>query len=132
MNKQRLEQMVTMLRALPPEKRDDFNLIHWKCGTTACAVGHACVDPVFTEQGLRRSYTDAPSFEGRSSWDAVERFFDLNNTQSNHLFSVDEYPEFELTTPDQVASRIAQFIESDGSGMQLHGGSHDDSDHCPL
>jgi hypothetical protein len=120
MNKHRLEQMVMMLRALPPEKREEFSLSDWKCETTACAVGHACLDPVFQEQGLVFSTTWAtPTFGRHESWAAVENFFDLNIKQSEWLFSDWTYPKNHDTEPREVANRIAQFIESDGSSMQM-------------
>jgi hypothetical protein len=55
MNRERLQQMVTMLRGLPPEPKESepgFHLRAWYCRTTACAVGFACMNPVFKEQGL--------------------------------------------------------------------------------
>lgn len=110
MNRERLQQMVTMLRELPEET---FNLDAWTCGTSACAVGWACVNPVFTEQGLKRRHTGAPEFMGLSSWDAVEAFFELKMHQSSYLFDICEYPKEAGTTPDEVADRIESFLASE-------------------
>lgn len=108
MNKERLQQMVTMLRRLPPEQ---FNLSVWHCGTAACAVGHACSDPVFVSQGLSLKHGyDVPAYEGELSWDAVQKFFDLPEGQASHLFYDEEYPDAEKTTADQVADRIEEFL----------------------
>jgi hypothetical protein len=113
MNRERLQQMVTMLRGLPPEGEVGFCLEVWNCGTSACAVGHACVRPEFIEQGLiwdgdRRD----PVFEGRAGWAAVERFFDLEALKAEHLFADWRYPTGGETTADQVADRIELFLQS--------------------
>jgi hypothetical protein len=108
MNKERLQQMVTMLRGLPEENQ--FNLEIWSCGTSACAVGWACVNPVFIEQGLKRRHTGAPEFKGLTSWDAVEAFFEINLDESEHLFDYGTYPKFCGTGPGEVADRIEAFI----------------------
>lgn len=110
MHKERLEQMVTMLRNLPEEKRAKFHIDGWTCGTTACAVGHACFDPWFNEQGLRINEYGAPSFEDETSWWAVEKFFELGEDDAFHLFSGGNYPKEQETTPLDVADRIEAFI----------------------
>lgn len=109
-----------MLRALPPEKRGEFSLSDWKCETTACAVGHACLDPVFIDQGLMFSTTwPTPTFGSLESWAAVEHFFDLTGKQREWLFSDWTYPQNDETESGEAANRIVRFVESDGSSMQL-------------
>src|SRR4051812_10402841 len=58
MHKTRLKRVADLLqrrgpyrgkRPIPDEK---FDMWDWTCGTTACAVGHACADPWFKAQGL--------------------------------------------------------------------------------
>lgn len=110
MNKERLSQMVTMLRNLPEESDLEFHLADWNCGTSACAVGHACLNPVFNEQGLKGTAWGAPRFNGYTSWDAVHRFFCLSTEDARHLFSDDRYPKGGGTTANQVADRIEAFI----------------------
>jgi hypothetical protein len=107
MHKERLEQMVTMLRGLPPEK---FDISDWHCGTTACAVGHACVSPVFNEQGLELSVWDGPKFGEFDGWSAVREFFELNTVDANYLFDMDKYIQGPLTLAGDVADRIEAFI----------------------
>lgn len=110
MNKQRLEQMVVMLRGLPPEK---FNIGRWHCGTSACAVGHACCSPAFQEQGLSLRKYDwecEPAFDGETSWEAVEKFFDIKPSAASYLFYDREYPNEGETTALEVADRIESFI----------------------
>lgn len=110
MNKERLEQMVVMLRNLPPEKRSKFDISEWHCGTSACAVGSACFDPWFNEQGLYLNEYGSPSFDGWSSWDAVEAFFGLEPSDALNLFYGGNYPKGDDTTPAEVAARIEAFI----------------------
>jgi hypothetical protein len=112
MNRERLEQMVAMLRELPPET---FNLTNWQCGTTACAVGHACLNPVFKEQGLNLRIDEngvTPAFEGALGWFAVEKFFGLNEERANHFFHRWEYPNLGKTTAAEVADRIESFLQN--------------------
>lgn len=73
MNQERLSQMVVMLRGLPEDGEVKFNLEVWNCGTSTCAVGHACMNAAFTEQGLvwSRSLHDSV-FEEKTGWTAVE------------------------------------------------------------
>jgi len=49
---ERLEQMVRVLKELPPEKK--LSMASWRpCGTTACACGWAAQDPWFIEHDFR-------------------------------------------------------------------------------
>src|SRR5262245_33860776 len=59
----------------------------WKrevqCGTTACAVGFACLSTIFARDGLTYviDHFDGglvPIFAGKSNWPAVETFFGLS------------------------------------------------------
>ncbi|TCG09320.1 hypothetical protein BZM27_05830 [Paraburkholderia steynii] len=115
MNRERLQQMVTMLRNLP-EDAIRFDLARWhddenSCGTTACAVGHACFNKVFTDQGLKL-VDDVPNFNGYESWDAVEEFFELSGPVSSDLFYSPHYPNGDRTTPGEVADRIEALLAS--------------------
>lgn len=122
MNKERLEQMVTMLRTVPKER---FNIAFWDCGTAACAVGHACLNPVFQAQGLTIAETGFGDFvphvkDGgghiRRSWDAVNTFFGINDETSTHLFCGHAYQSATAdaddveVTPDMVADRIVELL----------------------
>jgi hypothetical protein len=110
MHKERLEQMVVMLRGLPPEKRSNFDIGEWSCGTSACAVGTACFDPWFNEQGLHLNEYGGPSFKDWTSWDAVEAFFGMDPSDARDLFYGGNYPKGDDTTPAEVANRIEAFI----------------------
>jgi hypothetical protein len=109
MNRERLQQMVTMLRELPEEQ---FDLADWQCGTTACAVGHACLHPWFNDQGLMLLVeigddAPSPSYQGSFGWSAVEEFFDLSAVDAEYLFYRFNYPNWgDFTTAADVADRI--------------------------
>jgi hypothetical protein len=109
MHRERLEQMVVMLRNLPPEG-PGFDIGTWRCGTTACAVGHACLNPVFQEQGFEWNKRHRePVFHGILSWPAVELFFGLTKGQAEHFFYSASYSENDPTAND-VADRIERFL----------------------
>lgn len=111
MNRERLSQMVAMLRGLSPSR---FDISDWQCGATACAVGHACLSPYFQAQGLRlrKDYDGVtPIYDQHDGWDAVERFFDIDAGTAEHFFYRSEYPGGgETTTADEVADRIELFL----------------------
>jgi hypothetical protein len=111
MHRERLQQMVTMLRGLPEEPPVSFQILSWHCGTSACAVGHACLDPAFQEQGLELDrLNSAPVFDGKEGWEAVERFFGLTHTQATYLFYFEAYDSGSAATADEVADRIESFL----------------------
>lgn len=117
MNKQRLEQMVTMLRALPLAQPSDFDLTTWRCGTIACAIGHACVEPAFMGKGLTFDAIECePVYGPDKSWSAVEKFFAISCADAEWLFADWRYKSAGDTEPSEVADRIADFIESNGLG----------------
>jgi hypothetical protein len=109
MHKERLQQMVTMLRGLPEGKRKTFDLDEWQYGTSACAVGYACLDPVFNGQGLRFEGL-SPEFADNRGWDAVTAFFQIDPGDACQLFEISSYSTRGNTTPAQVADRIEAFI----------------------
>lgn len=65
-----------------------------ECGTTACAVGLACLSGEFIKDGLgfvRFAGVMLPTYAGEDNWPAIESFFGLNEDQSRALFSEDAY-----------------------------------------
>lgn len=119
MNRGRLLKLAAHLDTVPPEK---FDLGHWICGTTACAVGHACSIPEFRAEGLgwnskqsrTRFENPAPRFGGSEGWYAVQKFFDLDYGQATALFLDDSYDTHgERTTAAEVAQRIREVVASD-------------------
>lgn len=110
----RLETLAKHLETVPPET---FNLGSWKCGTTACAMGHACSIPSFRRAGLRlekeMEWGEAvfiPSFKCEQDFDAAQRFFGISQSDSYHLFDPMEYPNYERTRKQTVINRIRKFI----------------------
>lgn len=88
------------------------------CGTVCCAVGMACLDPRFNEQGLRLSRLDEqkdgdapmPVFvqDGRKrvSWGAVEAFFEIDEATTLWLFRAADYPAIYDTPATAVIERL--------------------------
>jgi len=117
-NIERLKHLVTILRAVPPER---FDMGYWECGTVACAVGHACHDPQFQAEGLHLARvagfaTLRPALNrGQNGWPAVMTFFGLNLDQALYLFSMSDYESAFLTTDDVIA-RIEALIKGTGHG----------------
>lgn len=117
MHIERLTALAALLDVTPPHS---FDLGHWHCGTTACAVGTAALHPGFNAQGLSlRQWAGTiwvPVYDrdARSasvtSWDAVTGFFELSFVQARYLFTEGAYPD-EASKPADVATRIREFIQ---------------------
>ena len=91
MNIERLERLSDLLFEHANDRQ--FSLDFWDCGTTHCAVGLACLDPWFNEQGLvLNESTKSPMYGKLDSWHAVEAFFELTRVQSQYIFASFSYP----------------------------------------
>jgi hypothetical protein len=131
MNKRRLLKLADLLEAdAANECGIKFDLGLWastegnqkapelNCGTTACAVGLACISGAFKRQGL--TYTSEwggiwPHFDGLREWEAVEAFFGLSASESEFLFVDSHYYRVDLPTVGAageraVAKRIRDFV----------------------
>ncbi len=109
MNIERLQHLITILQNVKPEA---FDLSAWHCGTVACAVGHACLDPVFNRQGLKLWDAGSgliPCYADNIRWGAVHEFFDLTYNQAQHLFSDSAYRG--AATARYVIARIESLIK---------------------
>lgn len=108
MNRKRLLILANHLRTVKPKK---FSLEDWKCGTVACAVGHACTIKEFVEEGLyieeSAGFVYVPVYKDFSSWEAVTEFFAISYADSQYLFSEVEYPE--IVSPAGVSGRILNY-----------------------
>lgn len=63
------------------------------CGYNACAVGHACLDQRFIEQGLKFDATwSVPQFEQKANFMAVMAFFDITEEVAYSFFDPQEPP----------------------------------------
>lgn len=81
------------------------------CGTTACAVGHACLDQRFNEMGLHIEIGEAkPIFKNKENWDAVEKFFGIENETAEMLFMDYHYDTTDVT-PAQVLERVVLLLQ---------------------
>jgi hypothetical protein len=137
MNKERLLKTAELLARYALEDNPDvaFNMATWAtinysaplCGTSACAVGLAALDPWFQDQGLElisgswRIHTRAelvavlekkssslrlvPGFNGKFNHYAVKDFYDLNMEEVQFLFG----PE-NPNDPFLIASNIYHFV----------------------
>jgi len=114
----RLAELVDVV--LPQIKDEEFDLTAYKCGTVACAVGHACFHPPFQEAGLALSYYDVgytpyPMFQGSTGVKAVKEFFNLTEKEVDRLFFPDTYPDQVKTTKGEVMQRIRKLLATNCS-----------------
>lgn len=108
------------------------------CNTVVCACGYAALTPEFQSEGLF-AFHDADKkipdiatfnklakkdsnfemgiqFEGKESWDAINKFFEIDQNQASYLFSSSSY--FNNPSPADVAIRIRLFVDSDGTVLE--------------
>ena len=115
---ERLEQVVRVLKELPPEKK--FDLGGWmKCGTTGCAIGWAASDPWFTRRGLKlihscgwlRSGEWCPQYRGQGGVEMSLRcFFGMGWDDINYLFFPGSYPA-PNNSRRHVIARINKYVQ---------------------
>lgn len=97
------------------------NEIKVDCGTTACAVGLACVSGAFARSGLTYGYKRSwmggyhliPKFKGSREFNAVTKFFAIKKPQAMFLFTADKYPDSKIkgaAAERYVAKRIRDFV----------------------
>ena len=139
MNRERLELMVTLLKEVEAGTWEptgttlghlplarllphgaDFDLNVWiteidsDCGFIACAIGHACMDARFNEQGLClfwREGVKTPIYNAEhEEWYAVHEFFDLNPETAWPLFDPNRYPADQRRDPAAVRQRIEKLL----------------------
>lgn len=143
MNRERLEMLIALLRDV--EKRQlPFDMERWLgkseplCGTAACALGYAALDPSFRALGLRLEYADIgttgvvtsieqfnvlaqnitltiyPVYAGSSGFEAGMAFFDVNDDASSHMFDPAYYVGNEQITPSDVIEHVEEVIANGG------------------
>lgn len=92
-----------------------------ECGTTACAVGHACTIPEFQKLGLalvvsenlcryELMYFPGDGSEPFENWDVPRNFFRIPQGIAYWLFDSSEYPRSNRSVFDVVA-RIESYIK---------------------
>jgi hypothetical protein len=96
-------------------KRERFDMATWyhktECGTTACAMGHACMMRRFQKLGLKLRVcvfdqaSRVPYYKGYEELGAADKFFGLDRFQSKYLFG-----NVESRSPKAEAAIIRQFV----------------------
>ena len=96
------------------------------CGTVCCAMGWACQDQYFIENGLTLGTAQMPTHlstfynepTGKTEkqlthgFRAIKDFFDFENIQTGeHLFLDSSYEAQDKTTPEQVIARVRDLIK---------------------
>jgi hypothetical protein len=96
MNRERLQHLKAILERVDQaepdmDARPGFDMQTWHCGTSACALGHACLDPKFRAEGLHLGDGALPMFEGAKGFVAGAEFFGISYRESKHLFGPTKY-----------------------------------------
>lgn len=68
-----------------------LTLVPHECGTTACACGYAGLDRWFRDAGFQTSHNGWVEFKEHFGWDAVKKFFRLNQADASYLFDAKSY-----------------------------------------
>jgi hypothetical protein len=118
MNVERLKNLLRVLEEVK-ERQLPFEMQWWfsrdgvssgdECGSAACALGWACRDPWFQEQGLQSDdVTNEPMYDGDCGLVAGMRLFELTYSESADLFFACNYPIRSRVTIDDVMKRVRQ------------------------
>ena len=153
MNIQHLNELIRVLENVNPI---DFNLEEWivtqedleqaieinntplsrkyrqlqdpnNCGTVCCAMGWACQDPYFIENGLTlggaaqipthlstlyNEQTGKTEKQPTHGFKAIKHFFEFENIKTGEcLFLDSSYEDKNKTTPEQVIDRVRDLIK---------------------
>lgn len=138
MNLERLNQLAAVLYSVPASAVA-FDMSRWisqrrNCGTAACALGHAALDPWMQEQGLhlviglRRistveqynawakecpvdaAFMTLPVFGLASGYDAAIDFFGITDAAASYLFDPSWYPGADDIPLAAVIARVDEVI----------------------
>lgn len=134
MNKKRLLKLADLLEADAKNKKGvKFDLVSWgenrnvdpdrpvpvSCGTTACAVGLACISGAFKDEGLTYARGSVakklivPVFDNdRGLW-AAQNFFEIGYGEFDKLFTDTSYPKNQrkgAVGERAVAKRIREMV----------------------
>jgi len=118
MNIQRLQMLIDLLDRIPAEA---FDLSLWTngCGTVACAIGHACLDPEFNKLGLMLRTGGMPGLWVNGvgfvahNYNAIAQFFGISEYTAYWLFAPDQYFPRDWHDPKVVVERIKQYISKE-------------------
>lgn len=153
MNVERLERLVTIMEEVEEKEEKTsqrlFGLSSWfgcrkadglqldnedcvidgmdqftKCGTTACALGWASLDPEFNEQGLRALKIQGgfmyPTYNGLLGIHAAQEFFHLDRDQAYYLFMPSGYEYNEGFSEGPIKPReVIEHIKNLLDGVEI-------------
>ena len=115
--KPRIDLLTLLADHMDTVNEKEFDMHHWyeikSCGTTACAIGHACQLEAFNEAGLSlgneydRSW--CPVYQEELGYNAVAACLQISYSEAYHLFNSSNYRGLHIT-PKVVADRIRAFI----------------------
>lgn len=114
-SRERLLKVAEVLENLPKKRK--FNRANWfegfpgECGTAACAIGYATLDPWFKKRGFGCDNIE-PIYRESEGWSAVHEFFRLNEDQSDWLFALENYARGNRY---DVIRRIRKFVKNDSA-----------------
>ena len=120
-NIERLKHLIVILEHVDEEVtansqgRFGFDINNWfeedDCGTVACALGWAAIDPKFQAEGLFIDKNSEPEFEGAVTYLAGSHFFGISVDESCTLFAPYHYPsDMPRHDPKPVIARIKELI----------------------
>jgi hypothetical protein len=110
---QKFETLIAMVESIEPS---DLDMRNWgACGTAMCVCGHASMLSAFNKQGFSYDYEDwvPMHYDGNTwkyNWSAVERFFELSQVQSGHLFGAASYMVTDKPIKEQVLNRLRKHL----------------------
>lgn len=119
----RLLKLADHLETVP---RQRFNMSTWSCGTSACAMGHACEIPAFKRLGLEIGIMFGSPLpvlpSGKEGFGAAVELFGITHTDAYALFK-EQFAGRPTPknlagkdTPKVVARRIRKFVREHTSG----------------
>ena len=116
MNVDRLTRLAALLDRVRRQRRD-FVMRRWVCGTSACALGWAALEPAFQVEGLAiRNFGGAgvPVFNRELGYNAGADFFDVSHENSLWLFDPEQYTEnreyWAKIPAADVAARVRELL----------------------
>ena len=82
------------------------------CDYAGCAIGW--LPKLVPNCGLKLEEVSdhlQPEYDGEIGYDAVADYFGLRFREVLFLFSLDDYEDFDLVTPQEVSARILAFLD---------------------
>jgi len=106
------------------EPTNNFSIDAWNCGTTLCIMGKAGTLKTFNDMGFRTHGPEWAKFHTQGqveyvrgndrffNFDAVEKFFDIDERTAVYLFGASVNAEFPpADTLNEIISRLDEVME---------------------